>query len=274
MPSPKPSAPKARKPRPLKDAAPLAVPAADREVTAKDNEPPPPEAEALALMSTAVDDLYLEAQNWADGEPVSNEGQAEAVTALKSRLEEAVKTIEAERKKLTDPLYQEQKRIIAAFKPVSEKADRAIRALRNTLTNWLRALEAEQARIAEEKRKAAQQAEEELREAHRQQQTSGDLIDGERAAELEEQAERTRKDAREAERETAMVRTGSGKATLRTYWMVNITDAKELLQHFMRHDPDWLKGLLQERAERDVRSMDGDKRSLPGCNVWSEKRAI
>lgn len=241
------------------------------------NMPPEPivEKTPLELMTEAVDDLYLEAANWLDGDPISNEEQAGRLTELKGRLQEAVKTVEVERKKLADPLYQEWTAINKAWKPISTKAEKAVGVAQRALTPWLVAVAAENKRLADAAAAERQKAEDELRAKRDAAARTSSLADEDAVEDAEAALKQATKDANVAKRETATVRTDYGKAHLRTYWFVEVLPKpgsyKLLLEHYMRTDRDWLYELLRERAQRDV---NGGTRSLPGCRIWDEQRAI
>jgi len=242
----------------------------DLSPTIGDNNPPEPTP--LETMAEAVNDLYFEAQNWLDGDPVSTAEQAAELTRLKSRLQEAVKAVDAERKKVADPVYATWKDINAAWKPIGDKATKAVQVAQRALTPWLEAVAAENKRKADEAREAANEAARRLREAATAERQSSDLRDVDRREELEREAEDAAKAARRAEKETSVIRGEDGsKATLRTIWNVTIADRRALLMHYLRTDPDWIEALLLDRAQKDVRA---GARFLEGCLITSEQRAI
>ena len=231
----------------------------------------PPEPTPLEIMTTEVEDLYAEAVMWLDGDPVSTEGQADSLTALKGRLQEAVKTVEAERKKIADPLYAEWKAINAAWKPLTEKAEKAVKVAQRALLPWLEAVQAEQRRKAAEAQAEADAAAQRLRDQIAAEKKSSAIADVDRREELEAEAKEAQKIAARAEKETAVIRGDSGKAYLRTVWRCAVEDRKALLLHYLAIDPEWIEGLLAERAAKDTR---GGARMIPGCRIYSEQEAI
>ena len=231
----------------------------------------PPEPTPLELMTQAIDDLYMEAENWLDGEAIATEEQAAEVTKLKGRLQAAIKTADVERKKIADPIYKEWKDTNAAWMPLTNKADKALKVAQRALTPWLQMVEAEQRRKADEARRIAEDAADALRRQAIAERQSSDLADVDHREALEEDAKATARLARQADKEAPVVRTEVGKATLRTYWLCEVEDYGALLAHYRRVDPQWLKDALRERAEKDVR---GGARYLDGCRITSEQRAI
>jgi hypothetical protein len=264
MAAPKKAAPRKRAPAKPKAKAEAPPPMGDN------NPPEPLDDSPFAIMSRTIDDLWIEAENWLDKEPIANEAQAEQVTRLKGLFDEASKTAEAERKREKQPHLDAGRAVDEKWKPLVDRAEKAKKTAANKLTPWLQAIEAEKHRLAMQARREAEEAAARLREAHERQQESDDISDMV-PEDLEQEAEEARKRAAILARDKAEIRTDEGKASMRTYWFVNVQDPKLLLQHYMRTDPDWLRGVIRERAEAEVRK---GARDLPGCSIWSEKRAI
>lgn len=234
-----------------------------------DNQPPP-----FEYWSMRADDLFGEAENWLDGDPIANEQQAEAVTALKAMLQAGEKEAEAARSAEKKPFLDAGREVDAKWKPVIDRLAKARTVAQRALTPWLEAVEAENRRKAEVARIAAEQERRRLEEAQKLAALSSDLASEDQVEAAEAAAKEAARVAREAEKETAVVRTGAGKATLRTEWLVNVKDYRELLNYYLRHRPDVadeLRKWLFAQAKKDVR---GGARSLPGCSIWDEKRAI
>lgn len=265
---------KKRAPRKRGAYRPLKAPETDgKDPPAAGHNNPPEETDPdpFDTLNTAIEDLFLEAQNWLDGEPISNEKQAEAVTTLKGLIADVKKSAETEQKAESRPHYEAHKAAIARWKPMIEKADKAVRVANRALTPWLEMLQAEQKRKADEARAAAEAAAEALRKERDEAFKSSSIFDDDAVEERERELKEAEKAARRAMKETASINTGAGRASLRTHWLVSVTDARDLLMHYMRTDPDWLKSLIRERAEKEVRA---GTRNLPGCRIWSEQRAV
>jgi hypothetical protein len=78
----------------------------------------PPEPTPLEAFRAFVDDLYVEAQNFLDGEPIATEGQAEAVNKLLDDARKAEKDGEAKRKEMTKPLDEAKAAIMDEWRPL------------------------------------------------------------------------------------------------------------------------------------------------------------
>jgi len=241
-----------------------------REAVMGDNGPPEPTP--IETLSERVNDLYNEALNWLDKDPIENEAQAEQVTRLKGMLSEVKKIAEAERKAEKQPFLDGGRAVDAKWKPVIDMAEKAAKAAARKLTPWLQAVEAEKARIAREEREKAEQALRDAKEAQRLvEQGGGDMAEIERAEEALRIAKEQQMAARMAAQDKANIRTDEGGATLRTYWLLKVTDDRALLKHYLVTDPDWVRTIMRERAEKDMRA---GARDIPGTIIWSEKRAI
>src|ERR1035438_2770785 len=99
---------------------PAQVPAADRAVSVKDNQPDPFEAHKLN-----IEGLYMEAKNWLDGEPIANEAQAEKVQTLLRMIQEAEKAADdsrvIEKKPLDEAIAAIQDRYNPLIAPIKNK---------------------------------------------------------------------------------------------------------------------------------------------------------
>jgi hypothetical protein len=218
-----------------------------------------------------ADDLYAEAENWLDGEPIGNADQAEKVTLLIASLEKASKEAEAQRAAEKKPHWDAGKAVDAAWSPVKDKLEKALRTAKRAMTPWLEALQAEQRRRADEARREAEAAEERLRAQKIEARERGALADEDVTEALEADAKEAARAAARLSKETPVVRSGGKTLALRDVWLVNVTDHAALLKHYKATAPDLLKAWLFEQAQKDVRS---GARHLPGCSIWSEKKAV
>jgi hypothetical protein len=124
------------------------------------NNPPPVEAHGMH-----IDDLYATAADFLDGQPVENQGQAEALGKLLAAFREARTGADEQRKIEKKPHDDAGKAVQAAWNPLIEKCERAEKIAKNAIGAWQLKLEAEQrtaaveaARVAEAERAAAQAA--------------------------------------------------------------------------------------------------------------------
>ena len=124
-----------------------------------DNNPP---VDAYDAHATHIDDLYIEAGNWADGEDIANQDQADEVDRLiadfKAAIEAAETSRDDEKKPYADKVKEIQERyypLIGETKAITGKAIRAKKALLAVKTKWANKVAAEQAAKAEALRREA-----------------------------------------------------------------------------------------------------------------------
>ena len=210
-----------------------------------------------------IDELYTEAANWADGTPIENQEQCDALDALDKALLAADKKREALRKAEVKPLDDAKKAIQALHKPVEAKVVRAREVLNKPRSEWKAKIEAEKRARAEQ---AAREAEEERRKALEAMQSSaGDLEARERA---EEQLALAKEADAFAKREQKRADSGNG---LRTVWAVEMIDQRAAVATMWKQNPQAFVDLAQELAEKAVRS---GTRSLEGFSITETKKAI
>jgi hypothetical protein len=210
-----------------------------------------------------IDELYAEAANWADGTPIENQEQCDALDALDKALLAADKKREALRKAEVKPLDDAKKVIQAQHKPVEAKVARARDVLNGPRSEWKAKIEAEKRARAEQ---ATRDAEEERAKAlAAMQSSSGDLEARERA---EEQLELAKEAEAFAKREQKRADTGNG---LRTYHRAELTDLRTAIGHYWKAQPHAFEALVNDLAAKDVRA---GKREIPGFNIITEQRAI
>lgn len=231
----------------------------------------PPEPTPLEAFKAHVDDLYMEAETWLDGEPISNADQAAKVTALKGMLSAAAKDADAKRAEEKAPHLEAGRQVDAAWKPIVDRAKKALTVAQKALTPWLEAVEAENRRKALEAQREADEAAARLREQAIASRESSALADEDVREVLEDEAKAAARRAAAATKQTSTVRTDHGKATLRTVWLFEVEDRRALLNHYLRQKPEAFEELLRDLAGKDVRA---GARVLPGVRIWDERRAI
>lgn len=234
------------------------------------NQPPSPVDEITAK----INDLYDEAKQWLDGEPVTTQEQANALNTLETRVREAAKEAETLRKELVKPHDEAKAAIQAQFNPligktttVTGKAVLAIDAIRKALTPFLLILEREKAAEAERMRAEAERAKAAAAEAM-QSRDVANLEEVEKAERLVQDAKDAEKEAMRAAKEKAHAK-GEGRATgLRTVWDVKLVDEREAAKWL------WLarKDALLEFAELEaVKAVRNGTRAIPGFSVEQRK---
>jgi NADH dehydrogenase/NADH:ubiquinone oxidoreductase subunit G len=223
---------------------------------------PPPEI----AFSLSIDDLYDEARNFLDGEPIETEGQANAVGIILTSLRKIRKDADAARADEKRPHDDAAKAVQAKWKPLLEKADRVINAAQRPLTDYLVRQEsariAEAERLAEEARKAEQQAQAAM-------QNVASLDDAERSEQLVKDANKLAKAAKRTDKAKSHVAGMDRAIGLRTYWNATVTDYSALLRYMKEARPEDLKAMLRDYASAQVRA---GSRHIPGVLIEQEKR--
>lgn len=230
----------------------------------------PPIATPFEAIKVHMDDLLVEARNWADGKPVENDAQAGEIDRLIDDLRKAEKAADDARKEEVAPLDVQrdaiQDRYNEYIAPLKNKKpgrlSMALAALKATVEPWRKAKLAEAAAAAEAARLEAARAAEEAAAAVRN--AAGDLTAREAAEDMVRAAEDAQRAAKVA---TKAATTGTG---LTTFWRAEMTSQKAAILHYMNTDPEQFVALAQRLADADVYA---GKRSIPGFNVIEDKRA-
>lgn len=225
----------------------------------------PPLDDEAAIMS-AIDDLYGEARNWADGEPIASQEVADAITKLHDGLHDLGKRGDELRIEEKRPWDEKVDAVQAKWNPyVQPKKGRvavAKAALSELLTAWRTAVAAKAAEEAAAKRAEAERLAEEAQAAIRA--SAGNLAERELAEEKLAEAKDANKWANRAEKKAT---TGTG---LRTTWVTTIADEAEALTWAYEHRPDEFLALALSLAESEVRV---GKRKIAGFNIEERKIA-
>lgn len=230
----------------------------------------PPEESAFAGFHAHIGDLFDEAKNFLDGDPIGSEDMASAVSKLMDEIRTASKDADKARAAEKKPHADAAKEVDAKWKPLLERAELAVDACKKALAPWLKA-KAEEQRLAAEK--ARQEAEEKARAAAEAARatTLDDLAGREAAEALVADAKAAEAEARKAEKARPQATGGARAATLRTSYRPELVNASEALKHYVRTRPDDLKACLQKLAETDVRN---GLRTLPGFVIHEEQSVV
>ena len=227
----------------------------------------PPQHEIWAMH---IDELFAEASNWCDGEPIDSQNKADEVGKLLDMIRTASKDCDKQRAKEKKPHDDAGKAVQALYKPLLDKAEMASSACKRALTPWLQKLEdekraaaAEAARIAEEKAEAARAAAWAAEKAS--------LAEQAKVEALRAEAEKAEKIAARADKDRAHATGGQRAVTLRTSYKPVLVDAAAALKHYRDRQPDALKAWLTDQARQDVRA---GSRSIPGFEIEEVKEAV
>lgn len=207
-----------------------------------------------------IDDLFMEAKNWADGAAIDNEQQHDTISSLREQLHEAGKRADELRVEEKKPHDDAAAAVQAKYKPALTKVKQGKDALGDLLAAWRKRVADEKAAEARRKQEEAARLAAEAQAAMRA--SSGNLEARVDAEELLAHAKSVEKDARRSERAAT---TGLG---LRTVWVATMTDESAALDWAYNRDPEAFRALCQHAADTVVRA---GMRSVPGFKVEETK---
>lgn len=229
-----------------------------------------PPLSAYETVKQEIEDLFEEAKHWADGEPITSQDMADAITTLHDSLHEAGKRADEARVAEKEPLDKAVKEIQDRYNKLigntkttgKGKVVLGKESLQTLLTPW-------RTRIAAEKEAAAKAALEEADRIAREAEaairaSAGNLEGREKAEELLKAAKQV---GRWAKREDKAATTGTG---LRTVWHADLVDEGAALDWAYGKAPERFKDVVQQMANEAVRS---GLRSVPGFLVREERVA-
>lgn len=236
------------------------------------NEPPTPfDAHRINL-----DDLLVEARNWADGEPATTQEQVDEIARLIDDLNTGAKAMEAERVKEKKPHDEAVKEIQDRYnvylaplsnKTVKGKVPLAIDALNAAKRPFLIAEEAklEAARKAarEEAEAAAKAAAEASRQADAADLEAREAVDAKIKA-----AEDAQRAAKIADNAKAHAHGGGRAQGLRTRILAEVTDLDAAVRHYWSENRAAFSELVQRLADDDARQ---NRRGAKGVTFREER---
>jgi len=213
-----------------------------------------------------IDDLYDEARNFCDGQPVDSEAMHDAITDLRGQLHEAGKVAEALRVEAKKPHDDAIAEIQSLWNPYVQakrgKVDMGKAALDDLLGAWRRRVAAEKAAEARRIAEAAEAARQAANAA--MQASAGNLAAREEAEERLAEAKALEKTAKKADKAAT---TGTG---LVTRWVAVMDDPEKALDWAYGRAADEFVALAQKQADEVVRA---GVRSVPGFRVGEQKVA-
>lgn len=238
-----------------------------------------PNARPFDLFAETIEELYAEAKHWADGEPIANEKQAEAVQTLMRQVQQAEKDADLERKREAEPFDKAkaeiQDRYNVLIAPLTNKKPGktalAIKALKETLAPWLQKKDEEQRAAAAAARAAADRAAQEAADALRT--SVGNLEAREQAEAVVQASEQAQRDAKAADAARPQA-TGQGKAaTLRTSYKPVMTDRRLACRWAFEVAPEVFDEVLLKLAEQHVAAGKRGEQ-LPGFRIDEVKTVV
>lgn len=234
-----------------------------------DDEPANDNLSPFDALKKELDDLFDEAKNFCDGEPIASEEMASAITELHDRIHEcgsrAEKLRVAEKKPLDDQVAAIQAKyhpLIGNTKAGKGKVVLGKESCQSLLTPWRKKVADDKASEAAAKAAEAAAATKAAEDAIRS--SSGNLGAREYAEELLADAKKMERGAKRADKAAT---TGTG---LRTVYKVNIADNSKALDWAFEHAPGEFMAMALSLAEEQVR---GGVRELPGFSIVEDKVA-
>jgi hypothetical protein len=226
------------------------------------------------MSEVEIGDLYAEAKNWLDGEPVASQAYADALSKLIDDLRKASGLADDRRKTENEPFDAGKAEVQARYAPliadtkaIKGKAVLAIDMAKKALAPWLQKVEAEKQAAAA---KARAEADEKMRlaqEALRASQVA-DLEKREAAEDMLREAAKSDAAATKAENSKAHATGGTRAMGLRSVWRAEMTDGRAAAGHYWQTRRPEVDAFFQGLADADVRA---GKRAIPGFNVIEDR---
>lgn len=235
---------------------------ANPRVVIGDNMPPP-----FVAHSANIDDLYEEAANFLDDQPIENEGQAQAIAKILDDARRAFKAADEQRKTEKRPHDEAAQAVQDAWNPLLARAKRIETVAKAAQTDWLLKLDVLQRAEAEKARLEAERLQSEALAAKA---AVSDLTASAAVEELLADAGKATRLAAKLDKAKPQVAGGSRAQGLRTKYVAELSDSVAALRHYREHQPEALKQWLTEQAQRDV---NAGARLIPGFNVNEERKA-
>lgn len=221
------------------------------------NNPPDP----IEAVIAEYDAVISEAQNWTDGEPVTDRAGMDAVDAILKEFKTYKSDLTKACKERTDPFHKAWKAEVAAVKVYTDDADRIQKALVATVAPFKAKLAAEQEaarKVAWTKVEAARREAEEKAAAA----NAADLKAQREIAEVKQAAIDAEKAAKAQEKQAV--------PGMRRVTHYQVTSTSDLLRWINKNDRQTLDDFCADYARRVHK--DGVKR--PGLDVWTTEEAF
>lgn len=237
----------------------------------------PPALTPFEEAQEEITDLYSEAKNWFDGEPITDQDQADAVQKLMRLVQDAVKRADASRKDEVKPfddgkaeVQERYNKLIGKTTKVTGLAVRAIQSCKDALAPFL----AEQEKIRlEAAEKARKEAEEKERIAQKAMIKSQDTVN----LEAREEAEKLLAAAKSAIKKADNIAKSKSKASgigraasLRTSYKPEIVDFVSAARYFWIKNKSDFEELILKLAQQEI---DAGLRNIEGIKII-EKQTV
>lgn len=240
-----------------------------------DNLPPAYDHVAFSAHETNIGDLFDEAKNFCDGEPIADQATADKAQALMRMLQEAGKAADVQRVTDNEPFDAGKAKVQAAYAPlisdtktVRGKVPLAVEAIKKYLNPWLVKLQAERDAEARRLREEAAAAAQAAADAARAASAANDLAAQEAAEQKVAEARAAEKAATRAEGNTAKASGGYGRASgLRDNWKAEMVDPVAAARWAWADHRTECEAFFLKLAQADVAA---GRRKLDGFSVINE----
>lgn len=218
------------------------------------NNPPSP----INAVMSEYDDVISEAQNWTDGEPVTDKAGMDAVDSLLKQFKKYRTALTKAGKEQTDPYHKAWKAAVADVKVCTDDADLIQKALVATVAPFKAKLAAEQ----EAERKAAWEAANKARQEAEALAAKADAsnLDAQREAEAAKQA------VIDAEKTAKTVDSVKGMRTVKHF---EVCDMRALVNWIAKNDKVAMADFANEYARKNNENIPDDV-----VRSWSTKEAF
>jgi hypothetical protein len=231
----------------------------------------PPEDDTRTPEQKRVDDLMEAANAWLSTvKEITDEETAKACDDFLKQIKDEAEALEKDRRARNKPLEDQVKANNDYYRPLTTLLDKAKALLTPLKTAWL---QREKARLAEEKRKAEEEALRKLQEAEEAKRAAaGSVQAAVQADEAQKAAEEAMANVAALEKAKPQVKGNyAAKASgLRTYWSAVIVDQAKAVAHYANHPK--VVALVQQLADADAREHK-DKLAIPGVEAKKEEKA-
>ena len=236
---------------------------------------PPEELTPYELHKKAIDDLYQQAKDFLDGEPIANEQQAQEVGLLRDEIRAAEKAAEESRKEEVKPFDAAKKAVQDRYNPLIKdgvgRTSLAKKACNDALAPYLKKKDDEQRAAAALAREQAAKLAKEALDAAQAAAAAPDLQARETAEDMLDQAKRAMQNTRTLEKEKPQVMGGGRNIGLKSVWTAELVDPAAALAHYRVAQPAALKEWLKEQAAKDVRSGIHHEDGIPGFKIKEDR---
>lgn len=216
-------------------------------------------APACESFAMAINDLFAEAKNFLDGQPIEKQQQADALGKILTMMKDLVRDAEKTRKAEKQPHIDAGKAVDDRWKAVKAPAELTIAEATKPLTVWRTE---QQAKADAEAKRLREEAATKLAEAQAARESAASLEEAEQAEAVLERANIAQKTANKIDR---------APTGLRTTYAAHVTDYGLLLKWVKQTHGEELKQFLDGYAQRNIEIAKAG--NMPGVEVETVRKA-